>query len=114
MALTTTQIVEKYERDQNKQKIAKVEAKAMGLQAIEWGTAAAGFVGLGALEEWKPELFKYELPRVAAALSGLGLYIFVGKKHEKLREVGSGLFMAGVLPLAALGAKKAVAYAKAA
>lgn len=108
--LSQAEIVQKYERDQQAKKIAKVEARAMTLQAVEWGTAAVAFTGLAALEEWKPELFKYQIPRIAATLGGLGMYIFSGKKNEAMKEIGSGLLMAGALPLAAMGAKKGVQY----
>lgn len=114
MALSDSDIVQKYEREQQKAKIAKVEARAMTLQAVEWGTAAVVYTGLAALEEWKPELFKYQIPRIAATLGGLGMYVFAGKKNEAMKEIGSGLLMAGALPLAAMGAKKGVQYMQAA
>lgn len=108
--LTDSEKVQKFDAQQQKAKIAKVEARAMTLQAVEWGTAAIAFTGLAALEEWKPEFFKYQIPRIAATLGGLGMYIFAGKKNEAMKEIGSGLLMAGALPLAAMGAKKGVQY----
>lgn len=108
--LTQAEQAAKYEQSQQKAKIAKVEARAMTLQAVEWGAAAVAFTGLAALEEWKPEFFKYQIPRIAATLGGLGMYVFAGKKGEVMKEIGSGLLLAGALPLAAMGAKKGVQY----
>lgn len=93
--------------------VQKAKNQAMTLRAIEGATAIVGYTALEALEEWKPELFTYQIPRVVAAVGGLGIFMFAGKA-DWLREVGAGVAMAGILPLAGLGAKKAVAALQAA
>lgn len=113
MALTQTDKAEAYDRIKDKARVEKAKAAAMTLRAVEFGTGAIAFAGLAALEEAKPEWFTYEIPRVVAAVGGLGMFMFAGKS-DMLREVGAGLTMAGAFPLVALGAKKAVAAAQAA
>lgn len=108
MSLTTTQIVEKHERDQKKAAIAKAQNQAMTLRAVEYGTGAVTYAGLEALEEWKPEWFGYQIPRIAVSVAGLGMFMFAGKS-DLIREVGAGMTIAGTYPLLGLAAKKGVA-----
>ena len=103
----------KHLKDKEKALVQKAKNQAMTLRAIEGATAIVGYTALEALEEWKPELFTYQIPRVVAAVGGLGIFMFAGKA-DWLREVGAGVAMAGILPLAGLGAKKAVAALQAA
>lgn len=113
MALTQAEKADKFDNIKEKARVERAKTAAMTLRAVEFGTGVVAFSGLAALEEAKPEWFTYEIPRVVAAVGGLGMFMFAGKS-DVIREVGAGLAMAGTFPLAALAAKKAVAAAQAA
>jgi hypothetical protein len=105
--LTQQAAAEKYHKDVEKKARAKAKNQALALRGAETASAVVAGAGLGALEAYQPTWFKYQIPRIAAAVGGLGAYFFL-KENSIMSEIAAGVCLGGLIPLASMGGAMAV------